>query len=63
MTKRILFGWISISIALAISAYANLNCSFFCEGIWGKFYNPLTIIGLVFYVVGSYLLLIKKRRR
>lgn len=63
MNNRILFGWIFISLALAISAYANFNCSFSCQGIFGKIYNPLTVIGLVFYATGTYLLLAKKKRR
>ncbi|HTY43649.1 MAG TPA: hypothetical protein VMC80_00185 [Patescibacteria group bacterium] len=63
MNKRVLFGWILISLALAISAYANFNCSFSCQGIWGQVYNPLTIIGLVLYAAGTYLLLAKKRRK
>ena len=49
-------GWLSISIALLISVYVNYNCSFGCVGIWGKIYNPLTIIGLVLYITGTYLI-------
>jgi hypothetical protein len=55
MNKNI-WGWLSISVALLLSVYANSQCSFGCEGIWGKIYNPLAIIGLVLYLIGSYLI-------
>jgi hypothetical protein len=61
MNKKVLFGWLSISIALLLSAYANYNCSFGCQGIWGTMYNPITIIGLVLYAIGTYLLLSVKK--
>jgi hypothetical protein len=50
------WGWLSISVALLLSVYANANCSFGCVGIWGQLYNPLAVIGLVLYAVGTYLI-------
>ena len=62
MNKKILWGWLSITIALLLSVYANYNCSFGCIGIWGKIYNPVAIIGLVLYIIGTYLLLSLNKR-
>jgi len=49
-------GWLLISIALGISAYANYHCSFGCVGMWGLIINPLSVIGILLYGIGSLLL-------
>jgi len=46
-------GWLLISIALGISAYANYHCSFGCVGQWGQVINPLSVIGTICYLLGS----------
>lgn len=62
MNKKVLWGWLLVSLALLLSAYANYNCSFGCQGIWGTIYNPLTMTGLATYVIGTYLLLSVKKK-
>lgn len=54
---RVNVGWVSISLALGISAYSNLNCSFQCAGVFGTIWNPLMILGLMLYLIGTYLIL------
>lgn len=56
---KAIIGWFLISMALAISAYANFECSFSCQGIYAQVFNPLTIIGLVLYVWGTWLIFSK----
>ncbi|MEK6846807.1 MAG: hypothetical protein AABY16_01425 [Nanoarchaeota archaeon] len=53
---QILWGWALISLALAISAYSNSQCSFSCEGIYGNMLNPLSITGIILYIIGTILL-------
>ena len=57
-TKAVI-GWVLISIALAMSAYANFKCSFSCQGVYAQILNPLTVIGLVLYVGGTWLIFSK----
>ena len=59
--KRIVFGWLLITLALFLSVYANYNCSWYCEGIWGTIYNPLVLTGTALYAIGAYLLLSIKK--
>ncbi|MBN1940646.1 MAG: hypothetical protein JW772_00525 [Candidatus Diapherotrites archaeon] len=54
---RVVLGWILISTALAISVYANLNCNWFCEGVWGQVLNPLSVPGGGLYIAGTIVLL------
>jgi len=57
MKNKIFLGWFCISIALGISAYANYNCSFGCQGVYGQIFNPLSIVGAILYVVGTFLII------
>lgn len=56
MNKQIIWGWLLISAALAISAYANSQCSFSCQGAYGNLLNPLSIAGFILYIAGTILL-------
>jgi len=61
MNKRVLWGWLLISVALLLSVYANYTVLPSRGGIWMTIYNPLAIIGLVLYAIGTYLLLTIKK--
>ena len=56
---RIIIGWLLISIALGISAFSNYNCSFGCMGTYSKVDNPLTLLGVMSYIIGTFLILSK----
>lgn len=51
--RRKFAGWLLISLALGISVYANYNCSFGCQGVYGQVLNPLSMFGLILYIVGT----------
>ena len=55
--KRVVIGWTLISIALGISTFSNYMCSFYCQGIFSKVGNPLTIMGVILYLSGTFLIL------
>jgi hypothetical protein len=54
---RLVLGWLLITFALVISVYANLNCSWYCKGIWGQVLNPLSVLGGALYIAGTIVLL------
>lgn len=54
---KAIIGWILISVALGISAFSNYMCSFKCQGVYSKVGNPLTIIGVILYLGGTFLIL------
>ncbi len=51
-------GWLFISIALGISVYSNYSCSFGCQGVYGQILNPLSITGIICYMIGTIMFLV-----
>lgn len=59
-TKAVI-GWVFMTGALGVSAYANLHCSFGCRGVYSQILNPLTAAGGTLFMIGTLLILSKDR--